>query len=409
MEDVEPENVAEMVCRAIYAKWKQGCDLVHVHNPTLAKNIHFLKILKALQKNNLKLLLQIHDFAEDGRPQVYFQDEYTADCHYGVINSWDYNILLKSGLKKQGVHKIFNTIKRLDTITDAAMQKDFILYPIRAIRRKNIGEAILLSQYFKNAETLSITQPPNSPVDIRSYSVWKQFVNESHLKVKFEQGLKHDFKALVGLSKFLITTSINEGFGFSFLEPWTAGKLLWGRRLPEICHDFEQNGIRLNHLYTRLRIPVDWLGKDALLKKWNNCVLATCSDFNCTIAPESIDAHFNATIKDGTIDFGLLNETFQRMVICQVQSCRSSFQHLRTLNPFLSHPGKVTDELALIHHNKRIVERTYTTARYRDTLMDIYEKVMKYRVRHRIDKQKLLWLFFNLDNFSLLKWCDDAQ
>lgn len=407
--DVDPEHVAEKIYRAIHSKWHQGCDVVHVHNPTLAKNIHFLNILKALQgKNNQKLFLQIHDFAEDGRPHVYFHDAYPVDCHYGVINSRDYNFLLKSGLKKQGVHKIFNTIKPLETVPDAVMEKNSVLYPVRAIRRKNIGEAILLTQFFRNEETLNITQPPNSPMDIRCYSIWKQFVDECHLKVNFEVGLRHEFKELVGSSKFLLTTSINEGFGFSFLEPWTAGKLLWGRRLPYICHDFEQHGIRLNHLYTQLRIPVDWLGKNKLFTKWKHCVIKTCSDFSCTIASESIADHFKATIKDGTIDFGLLNETFQRMVIRRIRSSKSSHRQLITLNPFLSQPGKVPDETDLVHHNKQIVERNYTTERYRDTLMNIYATVVKHRIRHGIDKKKLMWLFFNLDNFSLLRWCDDA-
>ena len=48
-ENIEPYDVSEMLCRAIHSKWHQGCDLIHVHNPTLAKNIHFLNILKALQ------------------------------------------------------------------------------------------------------------------------------------------------------------------------------------------------------------------------------------------------------------------------------------------------------------------------------------------------------------------------
>src|SRR3989339_1737943 len=107
---VNPEDVAESIDRAIHSKWSDGCDLIHVHNPTLAKNVCFLEILKALQNRCLNLFLQIHDFAEDARPDVYFREPYPSDCHYGVINSRDYRILLKSGLKTEGVHKISNTI-----------------------------------------------------------------------------------------------------------------------------------------------------------------------------------------------------------------------------------------------------------------------------------------------------------
>jgi hypothetical protein len=58
-----------------------------------------IKILKSLQKRGVNLFLQIHDFAEDGRPFDYFADEYPADCHNGVINQRDYEILLAAGLK----------------------------------------------------------------------------------------------------------------------------------------------------------------------------------------------------------------------------------------------------------------------------------------------------------------------
>ena len=74
----------------------------------------------------------------------------------------------------------------------------------------------------------------------------------------FEAGLTNDFESLVLSSEFIITTSITEGFGFSFLEPWTAKKMLWGRKLPDICEDFEKNGVQLDHLYTTLNIPIGW-------------------------------------------------------------------------------------------------------------------------------------------------------
>ncbi|MCK4467277.1 MAG: hypothetical protein KAU60_02880, partial [Desulfobacterales bacterium] len=99
-----PKKVAESIIKAIHSKWKQGCDILHVHNPLLAKNKNFLKILQELRKRKIRLFLQIHDFAEDGRPLSYFdEDEYVPDCHYGVIKSRDYNILLKAGLKKKGL------------------------------------------------------------------------------------------------------------------------------------------------------------------------------------------------------------------------------------------------------------------------------------------------------------------
>ena len=52
---LDPKDVAASIIKAINLKWKSGCDLVHVHNPFLAKNKNFLKILKELQHRNIKL------------------------------------------------------------------------------------------------------------------------------------------------------------------------------------------------------------------------------------------------------------------------------------------------------------------------------------------------------------------
>ena len=47
-----PDDVAEAIIKTILSKWKNGCDILHVHNPTLAKNKSFLKILKLLNSTN---------------------------------------------------------------------------------------------------------------------------------------------------------------------------------------------------------------------------------------------------------------------------------------------------------------------------------------------------------------------
>jgi hypothetical protein len=402
---MNPEDVATSITKAIHSKWKSGCDILHVHNPTLAKNQTFIKILKALQQRDLKLFLQIHDFAEDGRPLAFFHDdEYVADCHYGVINSRDYGILLKAGLKKEGLHKIFNTIKPFRFNSTEVAVKEQVLYPIRAIRRKNIGEAILLSLFFNNNETLMITLPPNSPVDIQSYTDWKAFVKEKYLNVVFDAGLAHEFSELVLSSKFLITTSITEGFGLSFLEPWTGQKILWGRKLPDICHDFETHGIQLDHLYNRFDVPVAWLDTKKLSDMWRSCVHSAGETFNFNVAEKSISDAFEKIVAPNKIDFGLLNEAFQKQIISWVISDPQKRDMLIDLNPFLLSPGKVLHPEALIQNNLQAILNNYNQAIYTETLMNIYKKTVAVNVSHRIDKTVLFSEFLDLENFSLLKW-----
>ncbi|MDB4729831.1 hypothetical protein OAF67_06080, partial [Akkermansiaceae bacterium] len=46
-------------------------DLWIIHNPVLGKNVLFPDLIEALARRGERLLLQCHDFAEDGRPSNY--------------------------------------------------------------------------------------------------------------------------------------------------------------------------------------------------------------------------------------------------------------------------------------------------------------------------------------------------
>ena len=240
--DPSPGAVADAILDAMKRHFKNDCQVVHFHNPTLAKNRLFLHVVNRLQEKGVNLFLQIHDFAEDGRPDVFFKAPYPSNCHYGVINRRDYKRLLNAGLKTKGLHYIPNAISPLPPCADHVDVAPKVVYPIRGIRRKNIGEAILLSLFFPHNIPLAITLPPNSEADLNAYNGWKSFTKVHRLPVQFEAGRHHDFSDIISSAAFLITTSITEGFGFSFLEPWTTGKCLWGRKLKEICIGFEEKG-----------------------------------------------------------------------------------------------------------------------------------------------------------------------
>jgi hypothetical protein len=246
-------------------------------------------------------------------------------------------------------------------------------------------------------------------VDIKSYERWKAFVEEKHLNIIFEAGLAHEFSDLVLAAKFLITTSITEGFGFSFLEPWTAEKLLWGRRLPQICQDFENNGIRLDHLYSRLNVPVEWIGKESLFETWKSWVQKAGAIFDLAIDETAIKNAFEKTTDKDIIDFGLLDESFQKTIISKVLSDSANRDALIHLNPCLSNPGDVSNKDALIQNNLKAVKSRYNQTRYRKNLLDIYTRVIRDNVHQKIDKKILLSEFFTLDNFSLLKWSSYAE
>jgi hypothetical protein len=398
------KDVARKILNAMRDRFSGPCDVLHIHNPTLAKNTQFLEIIRFLQNEGVNLLLQIHDFAEDGRPLAYFTDEYPADCHYGVINKRDYDILLKAGLTKEGLHLMENSVNVPTLVQQPESEKSMVLYPVRAIRRKNIGEAILLSLFLKQGQKLVITLPPNSPADIKSYLAWKAFVQEQDLNVGFDQGLNKEFEDLVLSAESLLTTSITEGFGFSFLEPWLYGKLLWGRRLSDICRYFEMNGVHLKHLYTGIYVPVDWIGLSQFREKWSACVLNAGALFNFSIDDVRLDKAFECITKDGNIDFGLLDESSQKKAFARLLSGGRGTKKLLRLNLFLSEPGTVSNPAELIAINRSAILRHYNPDAYRTKLMNTYHQVSTKPVKHRIDKTVLVSSFLKPEEFSLLQW-----
>ncbi|MGD8657562.1 MAG: hypothetical protein PVG28_15695, partial [Desulfobacterales bacterium] len=405
-----PADVAAAVVRKIRDHFDGPCDIVHVHNPLLAKNSKFLDILKALQKRGLHLLLQVHDFAEDGRAQLYYKEGYPADCHYCVVNSRDYRILLKSGLKKPGLHQLFNCVSSPQIPPKAVAEEPLVVYPIRAIRRKNIGEALLWSLLLGDEIKLSITLPPNSAPDIASYKSWKVFAANHRLRVEFDSGLNRPFENIVCSAHSLLTTSITEGFGFSFLEPWLFDKFVWGRKLPDICIDFESRGVDLDHMYTQLMVPIEGFDSKGFFSQWRKTIKVAARIYGVQIDPAQIQDAYDAITENDMIDFGLLGEKFQKQVLQYLLSERAYMQKLLSVNPLLSNFGSTTAHKDIIKSNRNAVADNYHMAQYRENLLKLYAQVVATSVRQRIDKKKLLAAFFDLNRFSLLKWgVDDPQ
>ena len=404
--EIKAEEVARDIEVAIHGHWPRGPDLIHVHNPTLAKNSLLQDILAILSDRGYRLLCQIHDFAEDGRPDFYFQQPYTADCHYMVLNRRDYDLLLSCGLKPEGLHLLPNPVPPMGICPRRPPRAVApVLYPVRAIRRKNIGEAILLSLFFKPAAPLAITLPPNSAQDIRSYQDWRSFAKRNKLNITFNAGLgSQAFEALMADCRFVLTTSITEGFGYTFLEAWTAGQVVWGRLLPGICRDFRDKGINLDHFYTRLAVPLAWLDADSLAMRWQQSLVAAASHLCLTMSKEDAAQAWTRISGRGTIDFGLLHEDFQKQAILHLLNDGDAGEELTALNGCLDRAIPWPGVQDIVDHNRRLIQACYSRENYQRSLMDIYRKAMRYQVIQQVNKTVLASAFLSPQDFSLLKW-----
>jgi hypothetical protein len=400
-----PKEIADRLESAVFRHFGRRADILHFHNPTLGKNKDLLEAIDLLRKNGHRLLLQIHDFAEDGRPTSYSQGAYPKDCHYAVLNSKDYGVLLRAGLKPEGLHIIPNPVAPL--AGGRSPDADLVLYPVRAIRRKNVGEAVFLSLFLDEKMSVGVTLEPTGDLDCRSLDGWKRFVRERGLRVAFRLGLENRFEDVLARSRCMITTSIKEGFGYCFLEPWTADRMLFGRLLPEVCGDFEKAGVVFSSLYDTLDIPLDYFDSGRFFEKWKRCYTARRESYGLASDERTADERIKTIIREGSVDFCYLSEDLQREVIDTVYKGDRAFNKMLDINPFLKQFFSLNEKKELIACNKKATGDRYSRERCRTDLFAIYRAVMEREVSHIIDKHVLLEQFVT-SRASHLLLCDAA-
>jgi glycosyltransferase involved in cell wall biosynthesis len=354
-------------------------DIWHIHNHSLGKNSFMPKLVWHLASTGCRLLLQPHDFAEDGRPENYKllkeqlgnglgQILYPVANHvwYAPINYRDKAFLEGIGLPQ--VHELPNAVTtHLAERTGGVASAKTIVYPARAIRRKNLGEFLLWSLLATEGYTFQSTLAPQNPVWQGYYNEWVRFAKELQLPVEFDAGRKHDFATLVQNAEALISTSIAEGFGLAFLEPWLEGKPLIGRNLPEITADFEAEGLDLSSLYDSLPVPVMWSGETLFFQSLETAMRKSYEAYSKVWKPEYLEEAKAALIVDGKVDFGILDEALQRNVIRHLAENPADRDLLPAFHPSISSN--------LIERNRQVVENEYSLAAYGKRLFGLYQRL----------------------------------
>lgn len=302
--------------------------VLHIHglslgkNPRLSAAINMLAEECSVHKKPLWILNQIHDFAENSRPEMLRNLQYctgkrddqfasqimypcTSNVFYATINSRDIENLLMVGIPKEKIFFLPNAVdtdfftltsiikknkykqQLIEKLKYYAHKNDFVfdekrkivLSALKLMRRKNNIESLLLLivfNYIKDEYQLLITLEGHSGRDAAYADMFKEFVKKYKLPVviglgreiisasesrRFEDGNVAEFNLvdIFALSRAVITTSILEGFGFAFVEGWLTDKPVIGRKIPYVCQDFEDNGLNLSHMYKKMWIPLNWI------------------------------------------------------------------------------------------------------------------------------------------------------
>jgi glycosyltransferase involved in cell wall biosynthesis len=236
----------------------------HIHNPTLGCHPSMAIIVQRLAHNQEHLILHIHDFAEEGRTDnlkrlntgpPWFPIGPRIHCI--VLTQRDHDHLIAAGMPPSQVTIIANPILP-NPFPLPSPKNSHILYPTRAITRKNIGEMLLLAAIAPAGTTFATTLGPGNSRHQETYLHWKHLAHALDLPVAWEiaeQG--HPHPTLVDCIRdatHLLTTSRQEGFGMAFLESIAWQRPLIGRSIPHIRENLARHDIAHPFLYEQIRV-----------------------------------------------------------------------------------------------------------------------------------------------------------
>lgn len=339
-------------------------DIIHFHNMNLGKNPLLTLAVSKLAEEGYRVVNHAHDFSED-RPknQEYLKSIIVkkfgrdlkatmyprlSNIAYITLSTSDRERLIGYGAEPALVFLVPNPVTFSANVKDSRETlklkiesqlqiphgKKIITYPVRVIRRKNIGEYILLCTLFSDSFHWMVTQPPKNPVELKPYEVWKAICREQGIPLIFEAGVRCSFEELLAASDWCFTTSIQEGFGMAYLEPWLLGTPVGGRNLTNITTDLRKSGLRFPLLYDELLVPVE----------------------------------------NEQTDFAKLDMQQQMTIIRNAGKDPGLRESIRKANPALEMLDQEIDEY-LIHYNQHIIRTDYSLSTYAKRLERIYQKI----------------------------------
>ena len=377
--------------------------VLHWHNHSLGKNTAAPLVIAELAQRGWPILLQVHDFAEDNRPENFRRlieasgasDKYELDqflypthdkIHYAALTDGDTQALTTIGCK---TFLLFNSVKlpsgpmpsqaeAIEKVRSAfALPSDasWIVYPVRGIRRKNVGEWLLLTQLLPEGWYSGLTLKPTTPVEQKSYQRWQHLAQDVAPRAIFDAGHHDDvsFAENLSASSKVFSTSVAEGFGMTYLEPWLAQREVIARRLPGVTSDFEQSGVQLDSFYDAIPIPgsPDWISES--IGESQDAMDAAINQIPKPFRPRlvSIDQQNDA------IDFAVLTPRRQSEVLRRMASDSGFADEVRSRSSGLLNAIARPPDLSLIQANANVIATRYSIDAVGKRLIEVYHSVLQ--------------------------------
>jgi len=140
------------------------------------------------------------------------------------------------------------------------------LLPCRLLRRKNIAEALLLTRWLR-PEAWLVTTGGVSSAEEQAYADALAAAAQTHgwrLRLGIlhgDESQKPSVSELLAASEAVLLTSLQEGFGLSYVETAALRRPLVARALPNIAPDLAKFGFRFPQSYREIQVDpalFDW-------------------------------------------------------------------------------------------------------------------------------------------------------
>ncbi len=328
--DFTAENLTAALRAAAASALGGPPDVWHFHNHSLGKNCLLPQVISRLAAENEALLLQLHDLAEQGRPANYplianIPDLYpfSPRIHYAFLNSRDLALFTNAGLPPANAVLLPNPISAPLRDPCVSAVHPLLFAPVRGIRRKNVGELILLATLAPPGTRVAISRAPQNLTALPIHENWRKFAAKHHLPIGFDVvgnftpalGAGTDFDSWVAHATHFVTTSVSEGFGLTFLESIAHQKPLLGRNLPHLTADHAAHGISAGRLYDAILVPIEWVDISILRGHLAIDIERDHRLYQHSPQRDFIEKTLAAIVRNGLIDFGNLPEPLQQAII----------------------------------------------------------------------------------------------
>ncbi len=419
--------------------FQPGETILHIHNHSLGKNTVLVPLVHHLARAGFHLVLHIHDFAEDYRPENYARLRQSVTglkpaaagvrwaypqahhVHYAVLNDRDYQILRGAGVAAERLHLLPNPVlpPQLEADRQQARQKlqqqfglpvqaPFLLYPVRGIRRKNLGEMLLWSLTAPQGAAVGITLAPLNPAEQPRYRFWVQQARQLGLPVVFECGESGglSFAENLAAADWLLNSSVAEGFGMVFLESALFGRELRGRDLPEITRSFAAAGVRWPRLAPRVEVHAGWFDH----RRWERLVKQTYQEtveqYELDLAaafPQWEQRLLEKFPRGGWGDFGNLDHQSQQQVLFRLATSSEDCKLLKQRNP---HTTWENADFGAIAECAKAVQEHYSLEPSGRRLLAMYSAVLESARGELVPlggAERILVEFLAPDRFRLIR------